>query len=238
MLDQILNNLRVISLPTKTDFRGINTREVALIEGPSGWGEFSPFLEYDEYESVPWLVSAIESATQPKPPVFRKVIPINATLPAINGREAIADVLSWYPGASVIKIKAGKDLKEDFARIAHAHEIAPDAKIRLDVNGLWNVEEALEFIYAFYDEYDEELLEYIEQPCRSLEELRELKEACMMPVLIAGDEVIRKAEDPFDIDLEDARYSDAQSCTTWWRSTITSNRRTSWTSSSCIECPR
>ena len=71
MLDSILNNLRVISLPMKTDFRGINTREVALIEGSAGWGEFSPFVEYDENESIPWLISAIEGATQPRAKVHR-----------------------------------------------------------------------------------------------------------------------------------------------------------------------
>ncbi|CAB5239419.1 unannotated protein [freshwater metagenome] len=204
MIDYIINNLRVVNLPTKTDFRGISHREVALIEGSNGWGEFSPFVEYDEFECIPWLVSGIEAATQKKPPVYRKLIPINATLPALNSRDEIAKVLSWYPGAQVIKIKVGSDLTADLARIAIAHEISPNAKLRLDVNGNWNVEEALEFIYAFFDEWDEELLEYIEQPCRSLDELRELKAALMVPVLIAGDEVIRKAEDPFDLDLEDA----------------------------------
>ena len=36
--------MRVIALHTKTNFRGINTREVALFKGEFGWGEFSPFL--------------------------------------------------------------------------------------------------------------------------------------------------------------------------------------------------
>jgi O-succinylbenzoate synthase len=80
----------------------------------------------------------------------------------------------------------------------------PEASLRLDVNGSWGVEEALEFIYGFYDSFDEDLLQYIEQPCTTLEELRELKAACMVDVKIAGDEVIRKAADPFDLDLEDA----------------------------------
>ncbi|HEX5144031.1 MAG TPA: O-succinylbenzoate synthase, partial [Mycobacterium sp.] len=43
-------------------FRGITVREVALIDGPSGWGEFGPFLEYGPAEAVHWLASALECA--------------------------------------------------------------------------------------------------------------------------------------------------------------------------------
>ena len=204
MLESILTNLRVISLPTKTDFRGINVREVALIEGSAGWGEFSPFVEYDEKECIPWLISAIEGATQPRAKALRKYIDINATLPAVDTRDEVEKILSWYPGASTVKIKVGTGLQKDFTRIKYVTEILPQASLRLDVNGSWSIEQALEFIYGFYDSYDEDLLEYIEQPCSTLEELRELKSACMVPVRIAGDEVLRKAEDPFDLDLEDA----------------------------------
>ena len=204
MLDSILKNLRVISLPMKTDFRGINTREVALIEGSAGWGEFSPFIEYDEHESIPWLISAIEGATQPRAKATRKYIDINATLPAVDSRAEVESILSWYPGVSTVKIKVGSGAEKDLARIKYVNEILPQASLRLDVNGNWGVEEALEFIYSFYDSFDEDLLQYIEQPCTTLEELRELKTACMVPVKIAGDEVIRKAADPFDLDLEDA----------------------------------
>jgi o-succinylbenzoate synthase len=204
MLDSILNNLRVISLPMKTDFRGINTREVALIEGSAGWGEFSPFIEYDEHESIPWLISAIEGATQPRAKAVRKYIDINATLPAVDSRAEVESILSWFPAAETVKIKVGSGQEKDFARIKYVNEILPEASLRLDVNGSWGVEEALEFIYGFYDSFDEDLLQYIEQPCTTLEELRELKAACMVDVKIAGDEVIRKAADPFDLDLEDA----------------------------------
>ena len=48
-------------------FRGIVVREGALIEGPAGWGEFSPFAEYGPKECARWLASALESATQGGP---------------------------------------------------------------------------------------------------------------------------------------------------------------------------
>jgi O-succinylbenzoate synthase len=125
-------------------------------------------------------------------------------LPAVNTRAEVESILSWYPGATTVKIKVGLDQVKDMARIKYVLEILPNAALRLDVNGSWDVEQALEFIYGFYDSFDEDLLQYIEQPCATLGELRELKSSCMVPVKIAGDEVIRKAEDPFDLELEDA----------------------------------
>jgi o-succinylbenzoate synthase len=84
-MDQsLLNSLRVVALPTKTNFRGINIREVALFKGEHGWAEFSPFLEYEDAECAPWLACAIEAATQPRPKLFRNTINVNGTIPAIN----------------------------------------------------------------------------------------------------------------------------------------------------------
>ena len=67
MFQDLLSTMRVVALPTKTNFRGITVREVALFKGEYGWGEFSPFLEYDDLESSLWLQSAIEAATEPRP---------------------------------------------------------------------------------------------------------------------------------------------------------------------------
>ena len=61
-LAQVLDSLRVIQLPMRTKFRGITTREVALFQGPNGWGEFSPFLEYGDNEAAKWLKSGVEAA--------------------------------------------------------------------------------------------------------------------------------------------------------------------------------
>lgn len=201
MLDSILESLRVIALPTKTDFRSVKVREVALIQGPKGWGEFSPFVEYSPSECVPWLVSAIEAATVTPPEMVRTKIEVNATMPAINGREQIAEVLSWFPGCTTVKIKVGADLKEDLARVAIVCDLLPSAKIRIDVNGSWSVGKATQAIHAIYDIC---ALEYVEQPCNSLDDLRELKKRVGIPVLIAGDEVVRKAQDPMKVDLHDA----------------------------------
>jgi len=196
MLDLILDSLRVVSLPTKTNFRGINQREVALFEGPQGWSEFSPFLEYSDEESASWLACAIEAATIPTPHLFRKAIAVNATLPALNGESDISRILSAFPGCTTIKIKVGENKEEDLARIDTVRRIAPDAKLRIDVNGLWNVDEAAHFLELCGE------IEYVEQPCATTTELRELKSR--VDVKITGDEILRKSKNPFEVDLKGA----------------------------------
>ena len=196
MLDLILDSLRVISLPMKTNFRGINHREVALFEGPQGWAEFSPFLEYSDEESSRWLACAIEAATQAPPTLYRSSVGVNATMPALNRESEIADVLSGFPGCTTVKIKVGTNEKEDLERIATVRKLSPQSKIRIDVNGLWSVDQAAKFLDSCGE------IEYVEQPCATVAELRELKSR--VDVKIVGDEMLRKSKNPFELDLDGA----------------------------------
>jgi O-succinylbenzoate synthase len=202
MLDDLLATLRVVTLPTRTNFRGVTYREVALMHGPHGWGEYSPFLEYDDNECAPWLASAIEAATVARPARFRDAIAVNGTIPEINDQKVLEDLVTRYEGVKTFKVKVGSNLSEDIARIARVRTLAPKAAIRVDVNGLWSVDEALTNLYAYYEEIGS--LEYVEQPCATIEELRELKSKIKIPLRITADEVIRKAPDPFKVDLTDA----------------------------------
>jgi len=196
MDQQLLNTLRVIALPMKTNFRGISVREVALIKGSHGWGEFSPFLEYDDAESAPWLASAIEAATTPQPQLYRSSVAVNGTIPALNDPEDLARMVDSFPGVNTFKVKVGNDLAEDLARVNVIRQLQPQAKIRIDVNGLWSVDQAEEFLTLVGQ------IEYVEQPCATIEELRELKSRTS--VRIVGDEILRKAPNPFEIDLTGA----------------------------------
>ena len=202
-MDQLLlETLRVVALPTTTNFRGVSVREVALIQGEYGWGEFSPFLEYDDAESAPWLACAIEAATQPRPKLFRNSVAVNGTIPATNDKKVMDDLVASYPGVKTYKVKVGDNLSEDIARLARIRSLGRTVNIRIDVNGLWSVEQALTNLYAFYENVGP--FEYVEQPCATLDELRELKSKIRIPLKIAVDEVIRKTADPFALDLQGA----------------------------------
>ena len=198
----LLESMRVIALPTKTNFRGINVREVALFQGEYGWGEFSPFLEYDYQECAPWLMCAIEAATKPRPQLYRNSVRVNGTIPATNDKSVVKSLVETYQGVKTFKVKVGDNLGEDIVRLAQIRSLGRDIKIRIDVNGLWSVQDALTNLYAFYEEVGP--FEYVEQPCATLEELRELKASIHIPLKIAVDEAIRKAKDPFAIDLSGA----------------------------------
>lgn len=199
-LEEALASLRVLALPMRTTFRSLNIRETALFKGEYGWGEFAPFVEYSDQESLPWLESAIEAADKPLSPALREFIPINATVPASNDEAEIEQILSWYPGVDTVKIKVGTGIQVDLVRIAQVRKHLPKTKIRIDVNGSWSVKDALFNINAIY-EVTGDLLEYVEQPVASLDELKQLKEDMSVDVKIAGDEVLRKAKDPFAISL-------------------------------------
>ena len=202
-LEEALASLRVLALPMRTTFRSLNIRETALFKGENGWGEFAPFVEYSDQESLPWLESAIEAADKPLSPALRESIPINATVPASNDESEIEQILSWYPGVDTAKIKVGTGIKEDLARIQAVRKHLPKAKIRIDVNGSWSVKDAHFNISAIY-EVTGDSLEYVEQPVASLDELKQLREAMSVDVKIAGDEILRKAKDPFAISLDGA----------------------------------
>ena len=199
---ELFSTMRVVTLPTKTNFRGINLREVALFKGEYGWGEFSPFLEYGYEESAPWLMCAIEAATKPRPKLYRNSVKVNGTIPALNEPAEIERVVQSFPGVQCFKVKVGDNLPQDIARLAKVRTLAPKAKLRIDVNGNWDVAAAVTNLRAIFENIGP--LEYVEQPCATIAELRELKEKLKLDIPIAGDEVIRKAIDPFAVDLSGA----------------------------------
>ncbi|MGH1549927.1 o-succinylbenzoate synthase [Leifsonia poae] len=198
-LADLLATLRVVSLPMTTRFRGITVREAALFEGPQGWTEFSPFLEYDDAESAAWLHAAIDFGWRRTPPTLRDRVPVNATVPAVAADDVPA-VLARYPGARTAKVKVaepGQTLADDVARVrAVREELGPEGRVRIDANALWNLDEAEHAIHALAT-FD---LEYVEQPCATVDELAELRKRIhYMGIPIAADESVRKAADPLAV---------------------------------------
>jgi o-succinylbenzoate synthase len=200
-LSELLATARVVSLPMNTRFRGIETREALLLEGPAGWTEFSPFVEYDDAEAAAWLSAAIDFGWREVslPAGSPTRIGVNATLPAI-GADRVEEVLGRFPGCRTVKVKvaeAGQSLADDIARVAKARDVlGPDGRIRIDANGGWNVDEAEHAIHGLAG-FD---LEYVEQPCTSVDELAQIrKRVKYMGIPIAADESVRKAEDPLAV---------------------------------------
>lgn len=195
-LDDVLGTVRVVALPLVTRFRGITVREAALFEGPEGWTEFAPFVEYDDTESARWLAAAIEFGWSPSPALGRTWIGVNATVPALPAAD-VASVLARFPGCRTAKIKVaepGSVLVDDLARVRAVREVlGAEGRVRLDANAAWNVDEA-EHALRLLASFD---LEYVEQPCATVAELEELRARVQdLRIPIAADESIRRARDP------------------------------------------
>jgi O-succinylbenzoate synthase len=190
-LDDILDRVHVVALPMRVRFRGISTRELALIDGPAGWGEFGPFLEYGAAEAAHWLAAALDSAYRTPPPPRRTRIDVNATVPAVDAGQ-VPEILARFPGARTAKVKVaepGQTLDDDVARVDAVRALVPT--VRVDANGAWTVDQAIAAAAALGP------LEYLEQPCATVEELAELRRRVDVPV--AADESIRKAGDPLAV---------------------------------------
>ena len=192
---ELLDGAVVVSLPMRVRFRSITAREVLLLRGPAGWGEFGPFPEYGDEEAAYWLQSAIEAAWQGYPPARRDRVAVNATVPAV-GPEQVPEVLARFPGASTAKVKVaepGQELAQDLARVRAVREHLPN--VRIDANGGWTVEEAVRALTALTADAP---LEYAEQPCATVPELVEVRRR-LPRVRIAADESIRRVEDPMRV---------------------------------------
>ncbi|WLP89640.1 o-succinylbenzoate synthase [Gordonia sp. NB41Y] len=195
-VQELLENAVVVRLPMRTRFRGITAREVLIFRGPAGWGEFGPFVEYDDEESAAWLAAGIEAAWWGPPAARRSRVPVNATVPAVPAAE-VAAILARNPGATTAKVKVaepGQTLDDDVARVAATRELIP--RVRVDANGKWSVTQAITALKAIGE------LEYAEQPCATVEELAQVRRAVSVP--IAADESIRKAADPMRVIAADA----------------------------------
>lgn len=187
--------IEVFSIPMATSFRGTNLRQGVLIKGEAGWAEWSPFLDYDTAEAAIWLKAALEVANQGFPVPVRTRIEVNVTIPATD--PATAHHLASQSGCRTAKVKvgqAGQTLQDDIARVEAVRDgLGPSGKIRVDANGAWSLDQGFKAIKAL-SRFE---LEYVEQPCRSVEELAFLRRRVMVP--IAADESIRRAEDPYRV---------------------------------------
>ncbi|GGS76766.1 o-succinylbenzoate synthase [Planobispora rosea] len=187
--------LRVFRIPMRTRFRGQTVREGILLHGPAGWGEFSPFPEYGPAECARWRACAEEAAFTGWPAPLRDRIPVNAIVPAVGPEQAHAMVRRARCETVKVKVaERGQAFAEDMARVEAVRDaLGPGGRIRVDANGAWDVATAV----ARITELGRFGLEYVEQPCATLEELARVRRKVEVPV--AADESIRRAEDPLKV---------------------------------------
>ena len=183
------------AVPLTTRFRGVSERHGLLLHGEHGWGEWSPFDEYDDTVAAVWLAAALDAARTPAPLPLRDEIPVNVTVPALGPDEARAIVTaSGCATAKVKVVEPGQTLADDVARVA-AVRAALDAAhgsgqghVRVDANAAWSVVEAVEALGRLEEAAGG--LEYAEQPCATLAELAEVR--ARTGLRIAADEAIRR----------------------------------------------
>ncbi len=205
-LDELLPERRVVELPMITRFRGITSRQALIFQGPAGWSEFSPFVEYAAPEAARWLAGALEFGHRPAPEPLRDAVPLNGTIPDCPP-EAVPGLITRYPGAGTFKIKIAADgiasLNTDLARIRAVRAHAPAARLRFDANAGYPLADAQQLCAAIAELPEVgDWLEYIEQPVAAVEDLARLREwiaARGLPIRIAADESIRKADDPYRV---------------------------------------
>ncbi|MET8995279.1 o-succinylbenzoate synthase [Amycolatopsis sp. NPDC004169] len=189
--------MKVYAIPLRTRFRGITVREGVLLHGPAGWGEFCPFADYSDAESVPWLRAALEAAETGWPAPVRDRIEVNTTVPVVE--PAKAHELVRASGCRTAKVKVADprvSLADDCARVEAVRDaLGPGGAIRVDANTAWDVDTAVRAL----TDLDKAAggLEYAEQPCPSIEDLAAVRRR--VDVRIAADESIRRAEDPLKV---------------------------------------
>ncbi|OYO18356.1 O-succinylbenzoate synthase [Enemella dayhoffiae] len=180
-----------------TRFRGITRRQGMVWRGPAGWAEWSPFLDYHGAELAPWLAAAEEAAEFGFPAAVRDRVPVNCTIPAVGPEQAYAIAARSGCGTAKVKVaEPGQSLADDQARVDAVRDaLGPAGRIRVDANGGWDHEVAVEALRVL----SRVELEYAEQPVASVEELARLRRTLVrkgISVPIAADESIRRSGDP------------------------------------------
>lgn len=186
------------AIAMRTRFRGITQRHGMVWRGSAGWAEWSPFEDYSPAEAVPWLLAAREQADHDFPDPVRDRVPVNCTIPAVAPEAAFR--MATESGCRTAKIKVaepGQAPADDLARVAAVRDaLGPEGRIRVDANGAWDVDEAIAALTDL-QAYD---LEYAEQPCVAVEDLARLRRRLRgSDILIAADESIRRASDPYRV---------------------------------------
>ncbi|MDE0572340.1 o-succinylbenzoate synthase [Demequina sp. B12] len=189
---------RPFTVELLTRFRATTRRSGVLISsadahGNRHWGEYSPFPDYDAERAGRWWRAAMEAARGEWPDPVRASVAVNSIVPLVGPDQARDYATRNGCTTAKVKVGGGSDLAQDIARVeAVADALGPAGAIRVDVNGGWDVDEAVRSLRAL-DAAARSAggpgLQYAEQPVESVGDLALLRRRVDVP--IAADESIR-----------------------------------------------
>jgi L-Ala-D/L-Glu epimerase / N-acetyl-D-glutamate racemase len=210
-----------LSIPFKEPFvtatGAVKARDLIVLrvreDDAVGYGEAAPFAPYDGVTvadvarvlqerltptAYPQVHAADEMAFldlegrrlgEPLAEIEEPSVAVNYTLAGASPEDVAASAATARAeGFDCFKLKIG--LPDDGARVAAVRDaIGPDALLRVDANAAWGAAEAVKRIkrLAGYG------LEFVEQPCLTLEDLAFVRGQCDVP--IAADESVQSADD-------------------------------------------
>jgi O-succinylbenzoate synthase len=189
----------VFAIPLTDEVDGRRRCEGMLIEGPQGWGEFTPPAGATPAQTGRWLTAAIEVGTVGWPDPLRGRVPVAATIPQVSAQRARQ--LVTEAGCCTATVHVGGALLDDIARVEAVRDaLGPGGSIRCDADGRWDVDTAV----AAIDALDRAAggVEFIEQPCPTLDEVMQVRRR--VAVRIAVDQSIRDAAEPLRLALTGA----------------------------------
>jgi O-succinylbenzoate synthase len=188
----------VFAIPATDDAVGFDVCEGMLIEGPQGWGEFSPPAGCDPQRAGRWLTAAIEVGTVGWPDPVRGRVPVAVSVPAVDPERAHRMVAGSGCGTAAVAV--GGLLSEDLARLEAVRDaLGSSGAIRCDANGRWDIDTAVSAIAAM--DRAAGGLEFVEQPCAALADVATVRRR--VDVRIAVDQSVRDAPAPVSLPLAD-----------------------------------
>lgn len=191
----------VFVIPLTDAVGAVSVCEGMLIEGPQGWGEFSPPPGVTGQQAARWLTAAIEAGIVGWPDPLRGRVPVAVVVPSVDPNRAI-EIVGQSHGCHTAAVRVGESsLAGDIARLEAVRDVlGPAGVIRCDANGNWDVDTAAAAIPAL--DRAAGGLEFVEQPCRALDDVAALRLRIDIP--IAVDQSIRDATDPLQLALAEA----------------------------------
>lgn len=190
----------VFAIPLTDEVDGRTVCEGMLIEGPQGWGEFSPPRDCDDRLAARWLTAAIEVGTVGWPDPVRGRVRVAATIPIVAPDRARTLAVESGCRSAVVHV-GSPSLADDITRVEAVRDaLGLEGVIRCDADGRWDVDTATAAIPAL--DRAAGGLEFIEQPCRTLGEIAAVRKKVDVP--IAVDQSLRDAPEPLAVDLNDA----------------------------------